>query len=114
MDDDRAEVQQHPTGFLSALLAAGRDTVLTQFLAQRLDKRPHVARVDSGGDNEVVGKRGHPANVQQDDLFRLPVGQQVNDSTGDVGRLCQRPLPRKRSMFQAQYSTLAGLGAQMR
>lgn len=99
VDDDRTIVQQYPAGILSALLVPSANTVLTQLFAQRLDQRTHVPRVHGGGDDEVVGKRGHPVNVQQDDLLRLAVGQKINNAAGNVSRLCQRPLLTKRSVL---------------
>jgi hypothetical protein len=53
-------------------------------------------------------------NVQQDDILRLAVGQNVNNAAGEVSRLCQQRLPAKRSVLQGQYSTLVGVGTWVR
>ena len=64
--------------------AARADALVAQVVIQRVDERVHLARVVRRGDDEVVGEGRHLADVHQDDVLRLAVGEQVGDALGEI------------------------------
>lgn len=97
------EVQQDPARVRGALPPQGADAVVAEVAVQRVDERVQVAGVGGTRDNEVVRKGRDVADVEQENVFRLPVGEEVDDASGEVGRLQVLPL-RNEGGWWGEYS----------
>ena len=91
MDDDVAEVQQHPAGVYVAFPAEGSEAIAAQGLVQGIQQGLNLAHVHRRGDDEVVGEGRDLAYVEKQDVLGLLLGQQVNDTPREVGSSQKAP-----------------------
>jgi hypothetical protein len=79
VDDDVAVVHEDPAGVGLTLAAEGLCAVGFGRLFHRLDDGLDLAVGGAVGDDEVVGEGSDVADVQQEDILRLLVGDGVYD-----------------------------------
>jgi hypothetical protein len=91
VDDDVAEVNQHPAGVYVALPTEGPEAIAAQRFVQGIQQGLHLTDVHRRGDDEVVGESRDLTDVEKQDVLRLLLGQQVNDAPGEVGSSQKAP-----------------------
>jgi hypothetical protein len=78
MDDNLAEVHQHPAaGRVTFNLRAFATMFFVRGLVQRVGQRVELALAGAGADDEVVGEDRVPLDVEQDDVLGLFVFEGV-------------------------------------
>ncbi len=83
MHDDGAEVHQHPSGVCIPFSPNRLDALVGEVFVEGVDQRSHVAAVLNAGNDEVVGKGRDGADVQHDNVFRLAVGEGIDNASGN-------------------------------
>jgi hypothetical protein len=79
VDDDVAKIQEDPARRRLALAAVGGDAVLGQLRVDGVAEGLHLANGLSAGDHEVVGEQGNVADIQEEDILSLPIGEEIDD-----------------------------------
>ena len=78
MHDEPTEVQQHPAALRRALAVAEVVALLPEFLFQVLVKRAKLQRRLRRRDHEIVGEGSVARDVEQRDIQRLVVCQDID------------------------------------
>jgi nucleoside-diphosphate kinase len=83
VDDDVAKIQEHPARRRRSLAAVGGDAILGQLGVDGIAEGLHLANGLGAGDHEVVGEQNDLADIQQEDILSLPIGEEIDDSASE-------------------------------
>ena len=83
MDDEVAEVEQHPAVVAAAFAVAQFHALGLEVLFQVLLQGTKLEGRLRGGDDEEVGERGRLRDVDQRDIERFVVGKDIDSPLGE-------------------------------
>ena len=78
VDDDVAVIEQDPARFRFAFFSERLDPVLRDSLRDSVDYRLKLTDCLAAGEHEIIGEGRDITNVQQENVFRLPLRGRVD------------------------------------
>lgn len=78
-----AEVEQHPAVIAAALAMAQLNAIGEELLFKVVLEGTKLERRLRGGDHEEVGERSRPGDIDQRDIERLVVGEDIDSPLGE-------------------------------
>ena len=83
MHNEIAEVEQHPAVIAAALAMAQLNAIGEELLFKVVLEGTKLERRLRGGDHEEVGERSRPGDIDQRDIERLVVGEDIDSPLGE-------------------------------
>lgn len=71
MDNDVAEIEQHPPGIWFTLAPSNLYASLLQLVINSIDQGPHLAHTAGRGDHKAIGEGGDRTDINDGDIDRL-------------------------------------------
>lgn len=82
MDNDRAEIQEYPTGIGRTFFMQGQDILLFKSRGHRVNQCFYLPRAFSGTHDEVVGEAANSLHIQEDDIRSLFIAEDIHNLMG--------------------------------